>query len=144
MKWDFEDYTIETDKTLISANRIKEFLLNSYWAKDRSIEVIEKSIKNSFCYGVYHDKELVGFARVVSDYATMFWIGDVYIDKNHRGKGLGKKLIECIIETKEFENLSGILSTRDAHGLYEQFGFERVESKFMARAPLRITDARDR
>ena len=69
----------------------------------------------------------------MSDYATMFWTCDVYIDKNHRGKGLGKKLIGCITETPEFKNLRGILVTRDAHGLYEQFGFERVESRFMAR-----------
>jgi len=88
---------------------------------------------NSFCYGVYHNDELVGFARVVSDYATMFWTCDVYIDKSHRGRGLGKKLIGCITETTEFKNLRGILVTRDAHGLYEQFGFERVESKFMTR-----------
>lgn len=114
-------------------DRVKEFLSDSYWVSDRSKELIEKTIMNSFCYGVYHDEELVGFARVVSDYATMFWTCDVYIDKSHRGKGLGKKLIGCIIETQEFKNLKGILVTRDAHGLYEQFGFERVESRFMAR-----------
>lgn len=134
MKWEFEGYRINTDKSLVSVNRVKEFLSDSYWASDRPIEIIEKTIMNSFCYGVYHHEEQVGFARVVSDYATMFWIGDVYIDKNHRGKGLGKKLIGCITETPEFKNLRGILATRDAHGLYEQFGFERVESKFMARS----------
>ncbi|MBP1759876.1 MAG: sortase-like acyltransferase [Firmicutes bacterium] len=135
MKWEFEGYTINTDKSLVLVDRVKEFLSDSYWASDRSKELIEKTIMNSFCYGVYHDEELVGFARVVSDYATMFWIGDVYIDKNHRAKGLGKKLIECIIETQEFKDLRGILATRDAHGLYKQFGFERVESKFMVRTP---------
>ncbi|MDQ7092323.1 GNAT family N-acetyltransferase [Desulfosporosinus sp. PR] len=140
MKWSFEGYTIETDKTLIAVDRVKEFLADSYWAKDRAKELIEKTIMNSFCYGVYHDTNLVGFARVVSDYATMFWIGDVYIDRNHRGKGLGKKLIKCILETQEFKNLRGILATTDAHGLYEQFGFEKVESKFMSRTPLQPAD----
>ena len=133
MKWEFEGYTINTDKSLISVDRVKDFLSDSYWASDRSKELIEKTIMNSFCYGVYHEDELVGFARVVSDYATMFWTCDVYIDKSHRGRGLGKKLIGCITETPEFKNLRGILVTRDAHGLYEQFGFERVESRFMTR-----------
>jgi len=135
LKWEFEGYTINTDKSLVSVDRVKEFLSDSYWASDRSKELIEKTILNSFCYGVYHAEELVGFARVVSDYSTMVWICDVYIDKNHWGKGLGKKLIACIIETPEFKNIWGYLVTRDAHGLYEQFGFEKVESKFMTRKP---------
>lgn len=136
MKWEFEGYTINTDKSLVSVDQVKEFLSDSYWASERSKELIVKAIMNSFCYGVYHEDELVGFARVVSDYATMFWICDVYIDKNHRVKGLGKKLIQCIIETPEFKNIRGYLVTRDAHGLYEQFGFERIESRFMTRTPL--------
>lgn len=136
MKWEFEGFTFNTDKSLISVDRVKEFLSDSYWANDRTKEIIEKTIINSFCYGVFDDKKLIGFARVVSDYATMFWIGDVYIDKDYRGKGLGKKLVKCILETPEFENLRGILATSDAHGLYEKFGFKRVESRFMARAPL--------
>lgn len=135
MKWEFQGYTINTDKSLIAVDRVKKFLLDSYWASDRSKELIEKTIINSFCYGIYFEEELVGFARVVSDYATIVWICDVYIDRNHRGKGLGKKLISCILETPEFKNIRSSLVTRDAHGLYEQFGFERVESKFMTRKP---------
>lgn len=135
MKWEFEGYTINTDKSLVSVDRVKEFLSDSYWASERSKELIEKTILNSFCYGVYHEEELVGFARVVSDYSTMVWIGDVYIDKKHRRKGLGKKLIACIIKTPEFENIRCSLVTKDAHELYEKFGFERVESRFMTRKP---------
>ncbi|AET68289.1 acetyltransferase, N-acetylglutamate synthase [Desulfosporosinus orientis DSM 765] len=130
----FEGYTINSDKTMISVDRVKEFLTDSYWAKDRAKEIIEKTIMNSLCYGVYNEDELIGFARVVSDFATMFWICDVYIDRIHRGKGLGKKLIECILETPELKNIRGFLVTSDAHGLYEQFGFERVESKVMTRS----------
>lgn len=134
MKWEFEGFTINTDKSLISADRVKELLSDSYWASERPKEVIEKTIMNSFCYGVFNDQKLIGFARVVSDYATVFWIGDVYIDKGYRGKGLGKRLVKCIIETPEFKNLRGILGTKDAHGLYEKFGFRRVE--LMVRAHL--------
>lgn len=137
MIWEFGEYTIDTDKSLISSDRVKEFLSKSYWAPDRPVEQIKKSIKGSFCYGVYHENELVGFARVVSDYATAFYICDVYIDENHRKRGIGKKLIKCIVETEEFKHLKGILLTKDAHGLYEKFGFQRVESRFMARTPQR-------
>ncbi|AFL99338.1 sortase-like acyltransferase [Desulfitobacterium dehalogenans ATCC 51507] len=135
MRWEFGRYTINTDKSLISADRVKEFLSDSYWARDRSKELIEKTIENSFCYGVYHEEELVGFARVVTDYSTIVWISDVYIDRIHREKGLGKKIIACILETPEFKNVRSALVTRDAHGLYEQFGFESVESIFMVRKP---------
>lgn len=135
MKWEFEGYTINTDKSLVSVERVKEFLSDSYWASERTKELIEKTIRNSFCYGVYHEEELVGFARVVTDYSTLVWICDVYIDKNHRRKGLGKKLIICILETPEFENIRSSLVTRDAHELYEKFGFESVESRFMSRKP---------
>lgn len=136
MKWEFGEYTIDTDKSLVSADKVREFLSKSYWAADRAVEQIKKSIEGSFCYGVHYGHELVGFARVVSDYSTMFYICDVYIQENHRKKGLGKKLISCILETEEFKNIKGILATRDAHGLYEKFDFKRVESGYMARAPL--------
>ncbi len=91
MRWEFGRYTINTDKSLISADRVKEFLSDSYWARDRSKELIEKTIENSFCYGVYHEEELIGFARVVTDYSTIVWISDVYIDRIHREKVLAKK-----------------------------------------------------
>lgn len=136
MKWEFKGYTINTEKSLVSVDRVKEFLSDSYWAKDRPKELIEKTIMTSFCYGAYLEETMVGFGRVVSDYATMFWISDVYIDRNHRGQGLGKKLIECIIETPDFRNIRGYLVTRDAHGLYKQFGFDKVESRFMTRTPV--------
>ena len=132
MKWEFGEYTIDTDKSLVPASCVKEFLSKSYWAADRTVEQIKKSIENSFCYGVYHQDELVGFARVVTDYATVFWICDVYIHEQHRKKGLGKKLVNCIMETDEFKYIRGILATQDAHSLYEKFGFQRVESRFMA------------
>jgi len=71
---------------------------------------------------------------VVSDYATVFWICDVFIDDNHRGNGLGKELIRCIVESNDYKGIRGILATKDAHGLYEQFGFTKAEEgRFMMR-----------
>ena len=134
MDWIVGNYKISTDKSLLSLQKIKELLSKSYWASDRSIEIIEKSVRNSDCYGVYYNSEQVGFARVVSDYATVYWICDVYVDENHRGNGLGKELIRCITESDDFKEIRGILATKDAHGLYKQFGFgEAAEGRFMMR-----------
>jgi GNAT superfamily N-acetyltransferase len=133
MEWKFGDYTISTDKKLLSDKKILSMLTKSYWAANRPLAVIQKSIENSICFGVYYGKEQVGFARIVSDFATMFWIADVIIDENHRGKSLGKNLVRCIVGMEEVQSLKGILETKDAHGLYEMVGFRRDANTFMRR-----------
>lgn len=129
----FNEYRISNDKSLLSLASIQGLLTKSYWANQRSREVIEKSIENSICFGIYSRTDQVGFARVVTDYATMYWVADVIIDEAHRGKGLGKELIRSITEMEALRCLQGILFTSDAHGLYEQFGFMRVPDKAMVR-----------
>jgi GNAT superfamily N-acetyltransferase len=125
------DYYISTDKTKLNIESVKALLKQTYWASERREETIIKSIENSICYGVYEGDKLVGFGRVVTDHATVFWICDIIIDKDYRGKNLGKKIMEKIMATKEFEGLLGILATKDAHGLYEQYGFVKEPVKFM-------------
>lgn len=133
MELSFGEYTISTNKDLISLERASELLHNTYWAHHRSKDTIEMSIKNSICFGVYHHQKMVGFARVVTDYATMYWLCDVIIDPEYRGRGLGKKLIKFITETDDLKGMFGILATRDAHGLYEKYGFKKAPDKFMRR-----------
>lgn len=133
MELSFGEYKISTDKELIPLERLAELLHNTYWAHHRSPETIAASLKNSICFGVYHLEKLVGFARVVTDYATMYWLCDVVIDPEYRGRGLGKKLIQTITEMDELKGMFGILATRDAHGLYEKYGFQKVPDKFMRR-----------
>jgi GNAT superfamily N-acetyltransferase len=134
MEWKFGDYIISTDKSLLSIQKVSEFLHKSYWASERPVETIERSINNSLCYGIYLNNDQVGFARVVSDYATVYWVCDVYMDENHRGKGIGKELIKCIVGTDELKGIRGILATKDAHGLYQKYGFEKAaEGRFMLR-----------
>lgn len=135
LTWHYEDYTISTDKTLLSPQIIHELLHSSYWAQERSCETILKSIEHSLCYGVYYDGQQVGFARIVTDYTTMYWLCDVFIHTDHRKKQLGKLLMKCITETPEIRHLRGMLATKDAHGLYKKFGFETVNGKFMVRIP---------
>ena len=111
------------------------FIIKSYWANKRPRSNYWKSIKNSICYGIYNNGKQIGYGRVITDYATTYYIADVILDEDHRGKGIGKKLIECMIE---FDGIDGglvMLLTKDAHGLYEQYGFEKDGDKFMSRWP---------
>jgi GNAT superfamily N-acetyltransferase len=129
----YKDYLISNDRNLLSLDRIVDLLSRSYWAGKRSREKILESIKNSECFGVYLNNDQVGFARIVTDYAVMYWLCDVFIDENHRKQGLGKKLIETIVNHEEFSTLTGILGTMDAYSLYEKFGFVRDPERFMRR-----------
>lgn len=129
----YKQYKISTDKSLVLPESVQKLLNQSYWAKERPLEVIERSIENSICFGIYNGNEQVGFARVVTDYATIFWIADVIIDERHRSQGLGKELVRNILETEAVQGLLGILMTNDAHGLYQQFGFITVPDKAMVR-----------
>lgn len=117
---------ISTDKTRLDIDRIHSYLSReSYWAIGRELEVVKRSIDNSLCFGVYLDKQQIGFARVVSDYAVFAWIMDVFILNDYRGMGYGKQLIKAIVNHEKLQNLSRWgLGTDDAHGLYAQFGFK--------------------
>jgi len=118
------DYSISTDTSRFDIDLIFRFLTTCYWAEGIPRDVVEKSIRNSLCFGVFDGDKQVGFARVITDRATYAYIGDVFILESHRGRGLGKQLIQAIMEHPELQGLRRwSLVTRDAHGLYEQFGF---------------------
>ena len=126
-------YSISKDKQLLQPDKILELLSKTYWAQNRSMELVTKSIENSLCYGVYCQNVQIAFARVITDYATTYYICDVVVDENCRGQGLGKRLIEAIVHDQQLASLFGILATRDAHGLYEQYGFVKGGDRFMSR-----------
>ena len=109
----------------------------TYWAEKRPIEIIEQSIRNSSCYGLYLEEadKLVGFARVISDYATTYYLCDVIIDTEYQHKGLGTALISYINSLPEFSGLRGVLITRDAQALYRKFGFEVMNDRAMVKEP---------
>ena len=118
---------LSTDKSKLDITTIHNFLKTSYWAKDVPIAVVEKSISNSLCFGVYELDKQIGFARVISDYATFAYFSDVFILEAYRGQGLGTWLIKSILEYSELQNLrTWLLSTADAHELYRQFGFKSL------------------
>ena len=131
------EYEIDTDKRRLDLSAIHRFLSQSYWAKNRTLEQSLTAIENSLCFGVYRGREQVGFARVVTDKATFAYIADVFILDGHRGKSLSKWLMATIVEQPDMQNLRRwILATYDAHGLYRQFGFGRLQfpERWMERA----------
>ncbi len=133
MKRDDGKYSISNDKAKLAKDWIFDSLSKSYWARGRSREAVELSIENSLCFGLYHNHRQIGFARAVTDRATMYWLCDVFVDEEYRGKGLGKKLLKFVIESPELKGMFGILGTRDAQGFYELFGFKKEPETFMRR-----------
>jgi len=124
------EFLISTDRERMNLDVIHGFLTNCYWAKGIQREVVARSIKHSLCFGIFEGSGTqVGFARVVSDFATVAYLGDVFVLKSHRGRGLSKWLMQCIVKHPALQNLRRwILLTRDAHGLYSQFGFTPVKA----------------
>jgi GNAT superfamily N-acetyltransferase len=132
-EWHRNEYTISTDRALLNIGLIHNFLSHtSYWAMGRSLERVRRSIDNSLCFGVFWtnaagNKQQVGFARVVTDYATFAWLADVFILDEHRGKGLGKWLSEVIISHPDLQGFRRwVLATKDAHELYRRVGFREL------------------
>ena len=127
-EWQNGEFTISTDRTRLQIEAIHRFLSEeSYWANNRRKEQTLTAIKNSLPFGVYTGENQIGFARVVTDYATFAYLGDVYILKDFRGKGLSKWLMEVIIGHPELQDFRRwVLATRDAHTLYEKFGFHAL------------------
>jgi GNAT superfamily N-acetyltransferase len=123
-----DDYEISTDPARLDPGLIHDFLANhSYWARGIPFEVVKRSIDHSICFGVFHRGGQVGFARVITDSATFAYLGDVFIVESHRGKGLGKWLVGTVLGHPDLAGLRMLsLATRDAHGLYERYGFKRV------------------
>lgn len=133
------DYRIVDDPEEMDVGEVARLLKTTYWANERPIEQIERSMRNSSCYGILLKGEmrLVGFARVISDYATTYYLADVVVDAEYRRKGLGTALISHIESQPEYSGLRGVLITRDAHALYRKFGFEVLNDRVMVKPQIR-------
>ncbi|HCW52975.1 MAG TPA: GNAT family N-acetyltransferase [Clostridium sp.] len=128
------DFYIKQSNKDMQINEVKKMLEKSYWASHRNLDTIKKSIENSICYGVFlkDSNKQIGFARVITDFATTYYICDVIVNEEYRGHGIGKTIVKTITSDDRFKNLGGMLLTADAHGLYEQFGFKQVDGKYMS------------
>ena len=129
------NYSIIDGAAKMDFSEVMALLKQTYWADRRTPEQVRKSMENSRCYGVYLDDErkLVGFARVISDFSTTYYLCDVIIDAAYQQKGLGKALVSHIEDLPEYQGLRGILITRDAHALYEKFGYQALNGRAMVK-----------
>ncbi|MFT3826765.1 MAG: GNAT family N-acetyltransferase [Chitinophagaceae bacterium] len=129
MEWQRGAFTISTEIQKLDIPFIHSFLSKSYWAANIPVATIQRSIENSLSFGIYNQQQQVGFARVITDKATFAYLADVFVDDSVRGQGLSKWLMEVILTHPELQGLRRfMLATRDAHGLYRQFGFMPVTS----------------
>lgn len=128
--WRKGDFQISTDQKLLDITVVHNFLaMQSEWARGIPLSILRRSLRNSLCFGVFHKAQQIGLARVISDYATIAYLGDVFIVPEFRGRGLSKWLMECVISHPNLQNLRRwILVTEDAHGLYKKYGFRQLEN----------------
>ncbi len=128
-------FYISKDKSKIDPKAVEKLLRQTYWADKRPYETIVKSMENSVCFGVFDSAtdELIGFARCITDFATTYYLADVIVDEKHRGNGIGKAIVNAVTTDEDFSDIFGLLVTRDAHGLYDQYGFNKDGEKSMLR-----------
>ena len=133
-----DEYLISTDRARLDVEFIHQFLSGcAYWAQGRPLDIVQRSIEESLCFGIYRGRQQVGFARVVTDRATFAWLCDLFVVKAQRGQGLGKWLVECVVAHPDLRALRiFLLATRDAHELYRRYGgFQEITApeRLMAR-----------
>jgi len=135
------DLEISTDPARIDIDLVHSFLNTSYWAEGRSREVVERSIAHSICFGAYTAGRQVAFGRVVTDRAVFGYFADIFVVPEYRGRGISKQLVQAMLDHPDVARLNGIhLRTRDAHGLYAQFGFAPVANAHELMARFRPPD----
>lgn len=129
---EYGEYTISSDAALLQIEQIHKMLEGSYWAKDRPRSVTETALQHSIVFGLYHKGVQVGFARVISDQALIAYLLDVIIVEEHRGKGLGKWMLEVILKHPDLQTIKRfLLTTGDAHLLYQKYGFRLLKNPEM-------------
>jgi GNAT superfamily N-acetyltransferase len=121
------EYEISSDPNRVDVTLVHEFLRTSYWAEGRARDTVERCIRNSLCFGVYTRSEQVAFARVITDRAVFAYLADVFVVPKFRGRGIAKALVQAVLDHPDLQTVrTFLLGTRDAHGLYAQFGFGAV------------------
>lgn len=146
-EWKRGEFSISTDPKQLDITVIHKYLsTDSYWAQGRTVDTVKRSIENSLNFGLYKGKQQIGFARIVTDYATFAWLADVFVLDTYRGRGLGKWLVEVILSHPDLQRFRRwVLATKDAHELYRQFGFIELKrpERWMERPDPQMQEAPD-
>ncbi len=132
MQWRRDDLMISDDRSLVDAALVAEWLAQTHWGYRRAPAVVNRLIENSLCFSLLEGDQYIGFARVVTDRTVFSWLSDLIVCTEFRGRGLGRWLVECILQHPDVAATQVVLQTSDGHGLYEKFGFE-LSGKLMSR-----------
>ena len=135
MEWRRDECTVSDDRTKVDLGVVAKLLGDTYWGHRRPPHVVERLIENSLCFSMFSRGDQIGFARLVTDRTVFSWLSDLVIEESFRGKGLGRWFMECILNHPDVTGTQFVLQTRDAHRLYEKFGFE-LNEKLMTRLAL--------
>lgn len=123
MQWERDRFVVTDDASRINPARTYELLQSTYWGVRRPRDIVERMIEKSLCFGLFLGNDQIGFGRAVTDYTVFSWIADIVVDSNHRGQGLGTWLMQCMVAHPAISGTQMVLQTRDAHALYEKYGF---------------------
>lgn len=133
-------FTISTERSKLQLDEIYAYLSRSYWAAGRPKEVVQRSLENSLCFGLFDHERQIGLARVITDYAVLAHLCDVFVLEEYQHKGLGKWLLSVVMSHPDLQGIvKWSLATRDAHGFYRQFGFRELKSPAMQMEYIRPT-----
>ena len=123
MEWRKDEYLITDDRAKVQLEVVHRLLAATYWGDRRPREIVDRMVAGSICFSLYHGSKQIGFGRAVTDSTTFTWVADIVVEPEFRGAGLGKWIMECLLEHPAIKGTQLVLQTRDAQGLYEQFGF---------------------
>lgn len=133
MEWHRNGYTLTDERERMDTAAIQGLLSRSYWAQDRTAAAVAETVANSLCFGLFYKGPQIGLGRFVTDKASFSWFCDFIVAEEHRGKGLGQWMLELMLNHPDIRRTKVVLGTRDAHTLYEKFGFERREMMRLSR-----------
>ncbi|KXS53107.1 MAG: GCN5-like N-acetyltransferase [Marinobacter sp. T13-3] len=123
MEWRKDEYIITDDRAKVQLEVVHRLLAATYWGDRRPREIVDRMVAGSICFSLYYGSKQIGFGRAVTDSTTFTWVADIVVEPEFRGAGLGKWIMECLLEHPAIKGTQLVLQTRDAQGLYEQFGF---------------------
>ena len=123
MEWRKDEYLITDDRAKVQLEVVHRLLAATYWGDRRPREIVDRMVAGSICFSLYYGSKQIGFGRAVTDSTTFTWVADIVVEPEFRGAGLGKWIMECLLEHPAIKGTQLVLQTRDAQGLYEQFGF---------------------
>jgi len=132
MEWRRNGFALTDERTQVNIDTVARLLAGTHWGYRRPRPVVERLVENSLCFSLFRNTEQVGFARVVTDHTVFSWLSDLVISPELRGQGLGKWLLQCILDHPAISGTQVVLQTRDAHRLYENVGFQKND-KLMTR-----------